>query len=121
MLRILEEEYGDGAGGLSGNDDAGQMSAWYVFAAMGFYPVNPVSGEYQLSTPLFDEIHIKVGPQKILHIITSKSSKTAKYIAGMRFNGKPHANTHIKYAEIMRGGTFEFMLTDEPKNVSKQK
>ena len=57
---ILNEEYSDGPGGLGGNDDAGQMSAWYVFAALGFYPVDPVSNEYQLCSPLFDSVTIRL-------------------------------------------------------------
>ncbi len=60
VARILKEEYSDGIGGLSGNDDAGQMSAWYVFAAIGMYPVDPVGGQYQLVTPAFERVVIRL-------------------------------------------------------------
>lgn len=65
VRKILNEEYSDGPGGLSGNDDAGQMSAWYVFASVGFYPLNPVSGEYLLCSPLFDKVNLQLPGKKV--------------------------------------------------------
>ncbi len=65
VREILNGEYSDGPGGLSGNDDAGQMSAWYVFGAMGFYPVDPVSGNYIMCSPLFDSIQISLPGNRI--------------------------------------------------------
>jgi putative alpha-1,2-mannosidase len=76
VQKILSEEYSDGPGGLSGNEDAGQMSAWYVFAALGFYPVNPVSNEYLLSSPIFNSVKIKLPNER-----TSKSSFTKHHLA----------------------------------------
>ncbi len=114
VQQILNDEYSDGPGGLSGNDDAGQMSAWYVFSAMGIYPVNPVSGMYQVSTPIFDEINIKVSPQKSFKIRTHKASDNSKYIHTIKLNGKVNENRFISYADIMRGGIFEIFLTDKP-------
>jgi predicted alpha-1,2-mannosidase len=107
---ILEEEYTDGPGGLSGNDDAGQMSAWYVFAAMGFYPLDPVSGEYQLSAPLFDRITVQLAGGKKLEIITTKKSPSAVYIQSIRLNGKIYDKHFITYADIAKGGRVEVEL-----------
>jgi len=114
VRQILAEEYSDGPGGLSGNDDAGQMSAWYVFAAIGFYPLNPVSGEYMLSTPLFDEVVIKVDGGKTFTITSKKSSRKAMYISSLSLNGKIYSKNFIRYVDIMKGGKLEFALTTKP-------
>ncbi|MEO6732957.1 MAG: GH92 family glycosyl hydrolase [Ferruginibacter sp.] len=110
VRNILKEEYSDGAGGLSGNDDAGQMSAWYVFAAMGFYPLNPVSGEYQLCSPLFDRISLQLENGKSFKIVCKKASSDALYIKEVRLNGKPYGKNYIRYSDIMKGGKLEIVL-----------
>jgi predicted alpha-1,2-mannosidase len=114
VRKILADEYSDGAGGLSGNDDAGQMSAWYVFAAMGFYPVDPVSNNYQLSSPLFDKVTMKLSGNKYFQLRTHKSSPAAVYIQQVRWNGKQYNKNHITYSMIMQGGKLELWLTDRP-------
>ena len=96
VLKILDEEYSDGPGGLSGNDDAGQMSAWYVFAAMGFYPVDPVSGEYILCTPLFDKIILQLQNNKQLQIICKRQSEKSIYIQDVKWNGKIYDKNFIR-------------------------
>jgi predicted alpha-1,2-mannosidase len=111
---ILEEEYTDGPGGLSGNDDAGQMSAWYVFAAMGLYPLDPVSGEYQLSAPLFDRITVQLAGGKKLEIVTKKKSSSAVYIQSIQLNGKAYDKRFITYAAISKGGKVELVLGEQP-------
>jgi putative alpha-1,2-mannosidase len=111
---ILHEEYDDGAGGLSGNDDAGQMSAWYVFAAMGFYPVNPVSAEYALTSPLFDKIVIHFAGSKFFEIAVHKKSADAFYIAGVLWNGKAYNSNFITHAMIINGGKLEIYLQQKP-------
>lgn len=115
VRKILEEEYSDGPGGLSGNDDAGQMSAWYVFAAIGFYPVNPVSGEYQLCSPLFDKIVLQLPGNKTLEIICNKKSEEAIYIRQVRWNGKLYLKNFLRYSDIMKGGKIEIYLQKSPK------
>lgn len=102
---ILKEEYSDGPGGLSGNDDAGQMSAWYVLASMGFYPVDPVSGEYRFSVPIFDEVSIKTALGKRLRIV-NKASSSYK-IKKLIYNGKPVDATHIRFSMLQQGGVLE--------------
>jgi predicted alpha-1,2-mannosidase len=114
VRKILAEEYSDGPGGLSGNDDAGQMSAWYVFAAMGFYPLNPVSTEYALCSPLFDKVTIRVAGNKKFGIITHKTSSDALYINKVIWNGKRYKETFITHEMIMQGGKLEIYLQERP-------
>lgn len=104
---ILAEEYSDGPGGLSGNDDAGQMSAWYVMASVGFYPVNPVSGEYQVSTPLFEEVIITAASGKRIKIINKPSS--SPYIKKMIYNGKPLNGQALHFTMLQKGGILEII------------
>ncbi|OQP53674.1 GH92 family glycosyl hydrolase [Niastella populi] len=111
---ILSEEYSDGAGGLSGNDDAGQMSAWYVFAAIGLYPVDPVSGEHLLCSPIFDKVTLQLPGNKKLHIVCKKRSEGAIYIKQVKLNGKPFSRNFITYADIMKGGMLEIELQQQP-------
>ena len=108
--RVVNElrttEYAAGPGGLSGNDDAGQMSAWYIFAAMGFYPVDPVLGQYQLCTPLFDTVTLHLHNRKTFTIICRRKTAADIFIASTRLNGKAYQYNFIRYADMMRGGTF---------------
>lgn len=113
VRKILNEEYSDGPGGLSGNDDAGQMSAWYVFAAMGFYPVNPVSNEYALCSPLFDKVKIHLNNGKEFEIIVHKSSGNAMFIQRSTWKGKPFNKYFITYKMITQAGKLELWLTDQ--------
>ncbi|HYO21016.1 MAG TPA: glycoside hydrolase domain-containing protein, partial [Flavisolibacter sp.] len=115
VAKILREEYSDGPGGLSGNDDAGQMSAWYVFGAMGFYPVNPVSGEYQLTSPLFDKVTLQLPAGRKLEIVCRRSGSSAVYIQSMKWNGKRYAKYSIRYADLMKGGRLEMELSERVK------
>lgn len=114
VRRILEQEYGDGPGGLSGNDDAGQMSAWYVFAAMGFYPLNPVSSEYMLSSPIFDTVTITLPARKVFTVISKRKSAAAAYSSGFTLNGRLLRDHYIRYTDIMQGGTLECDFSAQP-------
>ncbi len=114
VRKILSEEYSDGAGGLSGNDDAGQMSAWYVFSALGFYPVNPVSGEYLLSSPLFDKVKISLSSGKQFQIVTYKTSPSDSYIFKVTLNGKILGKNYITHQQITNGGKLEVWLQPTP-------
>lgn len=110
VREILENEYSDGPGGLSGNDDAGQMSAWYVFASLGFYPLNPISGEYMLSTPIFDRAVIRLAGgasmQFIRHNVAAGAGKEPKIL----LNGHALRNNVITYTQLIRGGKLEFFI-----------
>jgi putative alpha-1,2-mannosidase len=114
VRNILAEEYSDGPGGLSGNDDAGQMSAWYVFAAIGMYPVDPVSGEHILCSPIFDRVLLQLPGNKKLDIVCHRKLTGDRYIQQMRLNGKPYKKNFISYVDIMKGGVLEIYLQEQP-------
>ncbi|GAB3026119.1 GH92 family glycosyl hydrolase [Niabella terrae] len=118
VSRILKEEYSDGPGGLSGNDDAGQMSAWYVFASLGFYPVDPVSGHYLLTVPIFDSVILQIPGKKKFEIIRHGNG-SGDYIQSVRWNGRPYLPNYISYRMIMGGGRLEFVLADQPTDWGK--
>jgi len=107
--KILNEEYDEGAGGLSGNDDAGQMSAWYVFASMGFYPVDPVSGNYQLVTPAFPEVTMDFKNGHVLRIKVVRS-KDASIIKKITLNGKVLKNYQVNHKQLTAGGELIYYL-----------
>jgi predicted alpha-1,2-mannosidase len=109
VAKILNEEYDEGAGGLSGNDDAGQLSAWYVFASMGLYPVDPVSGNYQLVTPGFPELIIDFKSGHVLKIKIVKS-KNASLIKKITLNGRALKNYQITHKELIAGGELIYYL-----------
>jgi predicted alpha-1,2-mannosidase len=114
VRNILKEEYSDGPGGLSGNDDAGQMSAWYVFAAIGLYPVDPISGEHILCSPIFEKVILQLPGNKKLQIVCHNKTATAGYIQQVRLNGKTYQKNFIKYADLMKGGVLDLYLQEQP-------
>jgi len=114
VKEILANEYSDGPGGLSGNDDAGQMSAWYVFASLGFYPVDPVSNNYLLTTPLFDRITISLPNAKKLTIVTHKQSKNSGHISAVKWDKKAYTKSYLSHDRLKDGGLIEVTLTDKP-------
>lgn len=99
--------------GLCGNDDCGQMSAWYLFSAMGFYPVDPASGEYVLGAPQIPQMTLHLAGGKDFTMKANNLSETNKYVAAVRLNGKPVEGFKIRYEDIMAGGTLEFDMTDK--------
>lgn len=113
IRRIMDTEYHVAPGGLSGNDDAGQMSAWYVFAAMGFYPVCPGTTEYSLATPLFDRVEISQDNGRTFTIVANRTSPDDLYIKSMKLNGKPHSDYTIDHSDITSGATLEVTLGKE--------
>ena len=114
VRQILANEYALGPGGLGGNDDAGQMSAWYIFASMGFYPLNPVSGQYLLCSPLFSQVNIALPQGKHLQIICHKAGKNAQYISKVLVNGHVLKQNYLTYAQLMQGGVVQFYLQSKP-------
>lgn len=105
--QIIEENYKNKPGGLSGNDDCGQMSAWYLFSSMGFYPLTPASGEYALGIPRFEEISLQLANNKKL-IVKAKDIKKKKTLPNVFFNGKKLDTAFIAIQEVMNGGVLEF-------------
>ncbi|MFT4156103.1 GH92 family glycosyl hydrolase [Parafilimonas sp.] len=114
VRQILNDEYSDGPGGLSGNDDAGQMSAWYVFAAIGFYPLDPVSGNYLMCSPLFDSVAIRLPGNKMFKIICHKANDAALYISRAELNGTGYTNNYLQHKDIINGGELHIWLQSKP-------
>lgn len=113
VRNILKTEYGTGPGGLSGNDDSGQMSAWYVFAAIGFYPVCPSLPEYAVSGPVYEKVTIKLGNGKTLVLSAPGNSEKNCYVKSIRFNGNVIDNYKFSHFDLMNGGTVDFEMTDQ--------
>ena len=111
--RVLRELYTDKPNGLCGNEDCGQMSAWYVFASLGFYPVDPLSGRYELVTPLFRQSTITLPNGRTLRLSAPELSDKTRYIKSVTINGRAHRKSYITYEELMQGGEVRFTLTDQ--------
>ncbi len=106
--KIINELYRNTPEGLCGNEDCGQMSAWYVFSAMGIYPVNPVDGRYYFGSPQFDKVIINLPNGKTFTIEAKNVSKENIYIRSIKLNGQPIDRLFITYDEIQKGGDLEF-------------
>ncbi len=114
VRQIMAELYTTKPDGLAGNEDAGQMSAWYMFSALGFYPVNPVSGEYVLGSPEVHQAEIALDNGKIFTVIANNQSEQNIYVDSMTLNGKVHTGFTLSHQAIMAGGTLIFNMTSEP-------
>ncbi|MCR9011724.1 GH92 family glycosyl hydrolase [Gabonibacter chumensis] len=110
----IRKLYSDTPEGLPGNDNYGQLSAWYVFSAIGFYPVNPCDGKYRLGTPLFNKVILKLGQDRRFIIKANKENDRYIYVKKVLLNGTPLKHPWITHEEILRGGELEFILTDQP-------
>lgn len=113
VSEIMHELYKNTPDGLCGNEDCGQMSAWYVMSAMGFYPVNPVSGEYEIGTPMFPDMKIKFADNKIFTIFAKNVSRDNCYVKSVKLNGELLTSPVIKHEDIINGGVLEFEMTNE--------
>ena len=114
VSHILNTLYNNTSSGYAGNDDCGQMSAWYVFSAMGFYPVNPADGRYIIGSPLLDECTLKLAGNKEFRIRTIRKSPEDIYIQSVTLNGKKHKDFFITHQDIMNGGTMVFKMGKKP-------
>ena len=111
---ILNTLYKNDPDGISGNEDCGQMSAWYVFSSMGFYPVTPGNNQYIIGTPFFDKASINLENGNVFTIKSYDLSDTNKYIESVYLNGENLDRTYLTHNEIMEGGTLEFYMNDNP-------
>lgn len=111
---VLHTQYQDMPDGLSGNEDCGQMSAWYVMNAMGFYQPCPGRPEYSIGRPLFDAVTIRLPEGKMFHISVMNNSPQNKYIREVTLNGTPLKSPFFSHKDLMNGGTLEVTLTDKP-------
>ncbi len=114
VREILDTQYSTQPDGLSGNEDCGQMSAWYIFSAIGFYPMNPASGQYELGSPLFKKTTIALSEKRNFEILAKNTSSINKYIQSVKLNGKSLQRTYITHDEILAGGTLEFEMGSDP-------
>lgn len=121
LRRIMTELYTDTPSGLPGNEDMGQMSAWYVLSAMGFYPADPVGGVYELGTPMAAMTEISLPGGKTFTIKANGLSEANRYIRSARLNGKRLSEPRISHAQIMAGSVLELEMTDKPVNPWKSK
>lgn len=111
---IMNELYNDSSSGYAGNDDCGEMSAWYVFGALGFYPVNPVSGEYVIGIPMLEEAVIQLPGRKTFTVKAPRKEDNEVYICSMKLNGEKYTKNYITHQDIMKGGILEFVMTASP-------
>ena len=113
IREIFDTQYSPKPNGLCGNDDCGQMSAWYMFSAMGFYPVNPVSGEYVFGAPQLPEFVLHLADGKTFTIKAEGLSEANKYVKSITLNGEPYTKNFISHADIVKGGTLVYQMTDK--------
>ena len=111
---VLANLYHDDFDGLSGNEDVGQMSAWYILSSVGFYQVDPAGGRYVFGSPLFDEATLNVGNGKTFRVVAHNNSSENKYVQSAKLNGKPYTRSYIDFKDIVRGGTLEFVMGNKP-------
>ena len=114
VRQILTTLYFDNFNGLSGNEDCGQMSAWYVLSSLGFYQENPADGNYVFGSPLFDKAELKVGGNRTFTIIAKNNSLKNLYISRVTLNGRELKRTWITWQELNNGGTLMFYMTNKP-------
>ena len=108
VRQIINKNYKNAPNGLSGNDDAGQMSAWYIFSSLGFYPLTPTDGTYALGLPYFEEIELELPKNKILKIIVRDVSNNNTNFPNIYFNGQKIKDNFIKISDLWKGGVLEF-------------
>jgi len=114
LKQIVTTQYQPVPGGLSGNDDLGQMSAWLIFTSLGFYPVTPGSGEYVIGRPFVDHAVLHLPNGKTFSIVAEHLSDTNGYVGAVRLNGQPLSRAFIRHEEILKGGELRFTMQAQP-------
>lgn len=114
LREVMHKLYTTAPNGICGNEDAGQMSAWYVLSSIGLYQVEPSGGKFIIGTPLFDEVTMNVGGGKQFRMIARNNSSENMYIQSARLNGKSYTKSYIDYKDIVQGGTLEFEMGNTP-------
>ena len=114
VRQIMDDLYTVNRDGLSGNEDCGQMSSWYVFSAMGFYPVTPGQNIYAIGAPIFDEVTINLNDKKSFIIRAKNTSSINKYIYSATLNGDNYSKSYINHEQIVNGGVLEFKMDSKP-------
>lgn len=114
LRKMLNEMYLDQPDGLSGNEDVGQMSAWYILSSVGLYQVDPVDGRFVIGSPLFDKATVNVGAGKTFTVVAKNNSDRNIYVQSARLNGKALKNSYIEFNDIRHGGTLELVMGPKP-------
>lgn len=114
LRKMLNEMYLDQPDGLSGNEDVGQMSAWYILSSVGLYQVGPVGGRFVIGSPLFDKATVNVGAGKTFTVVAKNNSDRNIYVQSARLNGKALKNSYIEFNDIRHGGTLELVMGPKP-------
>lgn len=114
LRKMLNEMYLDQPDGLSGNEDVGQMSAWYILSSVGLYQVDPVGGRFVIGSPLFDKATVNVGRGKTFTVVAKNNSDKNIYVQSARLNGKTLKNSYVDFNDIRRGGTLELVMGPKP-------
>ena len=114
LRKMLNEMYLDQPDGLSGNEDVGQMSAWYILSSVGLYQVDPVGGRFVIGSPLFDKATVNVGAGKTFTVVAKNNSDRNIYVQSARLNGKTLKNSYIDFNDIRHGGTLELVMGPKP-------
>jgi predicted alpha-1,2-mannosidase len=114
IREVLTSLYTPAPDGYCGDEDNGQTSAWYVFSAMGFYPVAPVTGEYVLGSPLFDKVSLKLQNGNVFDIIADHNSDKAPYIKKATLNNTDWNASFLKIDAVQKGGMLRFEMSEEP-------
>jgi predicted alpha-1,2-mannosidase len=115
MIRRIDNElYRDKPDGLAGNEDCGQMSAWYVMSALGFYAVCPGGDQYAIGSPLGDRVSVKLENGKTFTVKANNNSKANVYIQSAKLNGQNYTKSYLTYEDISRGGEIEFEMGPKP-------
>ena len=114
LRKMLNEMYLDQPDGLSGNEDVGQMSAWYILSSVGLYQVDPVGGRFVIGSPLFDKATVNVGAGKTFTVVAKNNSDRNIYVQSARLNGKTLKNSYIEFNDIRHGGTLELVMGPKP-------
>ena len=114
VREVLNRMYRNDIRGLGGNDDCGQMSAWYLFTSMGFYPVCPGTNQYVLGAPYLPYLKIVLPNSKVLEIKAPRVSDKNRYVKAVLRNGKPYSRLFITHEDLLEGGTIEFVMSSSP-------
>jgi len=114
VAKVLNELYNNSSSGYQGNEDCGQMSSWYTFSAMGFYPVNPANGVYAIGSPILKQAVMQLSNGKAFKVTVKNTSPANCYIQSVRLNGVVYNKAYITQHDIMNGGKLDFVMGAKP-------
>ena len=117
VKKVMDDFYTDRRDGYAGNEDCGQMSAWGVLSAMGFYPATPASGYYVLGLPRFERVRLTFEGGKQFEVVANKLNSKNCYVKSVKLNGKPLERSYVTFDEVFNGGVLEFTMTDKPNSI----